>query len=146
MGLAEVVADAAGRQAVVASCVRLVEEQVDSKRGLSGAALKAGYAAFKRVRPGMVAFAVDKLLPEFAAAIDPHWAQGVAAGDPDGWFRSHQRPIAQDLLAVTDRIAGRSHNRVLVKLYQSLRGSAVDHVAEAVPRLAPLIRTHTAAR
>jgi hypothetical protein len=140
VNLTEAVSDPARRAAIVAAAVKLVEEEVAGKRGLTGAAVRTAFAAFQRVRPGIVTAAVERLLPEFATVLDPHWAQAVSSGDPDRWFRSHDRSIAHELLGVTDRLAGRSSNRVLVRLYQSLRGSALDHVAVAVPRLPSMIR------
>lgn len=124
------------------SCVRLVEDEVARKSGLSGAALRAGYAAFKRVRPGIVRDGVERLLPELAVVVDRHWGEGAATGDVDRHFRAHPARIAGDLLGVTDAIAARSSHRSLKALYGSLRGAAQAHVSEAVPRLPAVIRPH----
>ena len=72
------------------------------------------------------------------------WAIGGASGDPQRWFRDHANVVADDLLAVTDGLAERAQNRVLVKLYRSLRGQARDHVALSVPRIPELLARHTA--
>lgn len=140
MTLVEALTDPARHDAIVAACVRLVEDEVGSKRGLTGATIRTAFAAFQRIRPGIVRAAVVRLLPDMAAAIDPHWQR--AGADPDGYFARQQREVAQDLLAVSDRLAARSSNAVLVRLYKSLRGSAVEHVAAAVPRLPAVWRAH----
>lgn len=142
MTLTELLQDPALKSAVVADCVRFVEDEVAARRGLSGAALRAGYAAFQKLRPGITRAAFERLLPHFAPAMDPHWQRGCAAGDPDRWFRDHAPEVADDLLAVTDRLATESKNRVLVRLYRSLRGHARDHVVASVPRLPPLVARH----
>jgi hypothetical protein len=140
--LVEALQDAERNDAIVGACVRLVEDEVASRRGLSGAALKAGFAAFQRLRPGIVRAAVARLLPELAVAIDPHWQRAVASGDPDGHFRRNAAAIASDLLAVTDRLSARATNRVALRIYKSLRASAGEHVAAAVPRLPDIVRPH----
>lgn len=140
--LPELLARPDRKAAVVDATARLVEDEVARKSGLSGAALRAGFAAFKRVRPGIVRAGVERLLPELAAALDRHWIEGSAAGDVDGHFRAHQARIAADLLGVTDAIAARSTHRSLKTLYGSLRGAAEAHVREAVPRLPGVIRPH----
>lgn len=141
--LSQVMVDPTRRAAVVRDAAALVEAEVASKRGLRGAALKAGFKAFQRVQPGIVVRAVDRLLPHFVPAIEPLWAEATASGDPDAWFRQHDDRVAQALLGVTDGFAARAHNKVVLKIYQGLRGSAEEHVRAAVPQLPALIRTHT---
>ena len=51
--------------------MRVVDEEVAAKGGLSGIAVKAGYAAVKSIKPGFIGQVVEKLLPEFAAQLDP---------------------------------------------------------------------------
>lgn len=128
------------KERIIADCVALIDREVASKSGFSGAALKAGYAAFKKIRPGIARAAVTRLLPEMAVALDRHWQ--TAGAEPGKYFRSNATAIADDLLKVTDAIAARSDNRVLVKLYSSLRPSARDHVATAVPSIPDVIHTH----
>ena len=142
MTLSEVLEDPARRDRIVADCVQLVDDEVRARGGLSGTALRAGYSAFQKVRPGIVRAALLRLLPLMAPVLESHWTAGVASGNPDGHFRQNQHRIAEDLLGVTDDLAGRSDNRVLVRLYRSLRPAAKEPVASAVPRLSGLIRAH----
>ncbi len=140
MTLAALIEDPARKGRVVDACVRAVDEEVHAKGGLSGMALKAGYAAFQKVRPGMTRAAVVRLLPDMVPVLDRHWIEGGA--NPESHFLHHKGRIADDLLKVTDAVADRSRHAVLVKLYRSLRGAAHEHVAHGVPRLARLLRDH----
>lgn len=140
--LAEVLADAGRKRAVIADGERLIEDEVGRKSGFSGIALKTAFKTFKKIKPGVVAKALDILLPEFAPAIDPFYAQGVAAGDVAGFFRKNADTIAEGLLAVTDRKAATAENRLMVKLYKGLRGQAKGHVSAAMPGLAAMIAKH----
>ncbi len=130
------------RAGVVSSGAEIVEAEVRSKSGLRGAALRAGFRAFRAVRPGIVTEAVARLLPHFVPVLDPHWDRARESGDPHGYFRGHAPEVADGLLEVTDGMAGRATNRVMVRLYRSLRGQARGHVIAAVPRIPELIEIH----
>jgi hypothetical protein len=142
VSVSAVLADPVRRAALVSDVARLVEAEVASRSGLTGVALRAGYAGFQRVRPGILPLVVDRLLPHFAEALDPLWAKAVASGDPDAWFRAEGGTVADALLGVTDGIAARSTHRTLVGLYRSLRGQARPHVVAAAARLPALLRAH----
>lgn len=142
MTLLEALQDPTRKERIVVDCVQLVDREVASKSGLSGVALRAGYATFKRIRPGIVRAGLVRLLPEMVQVLDTHWKEGLDSGDPQRHFSTRADTIADGLLGVTDRIAERSDNRTLVKLYRSLRSSARDHVATAVPSIPAVIRTH----
>lgn len=142
MGLSEALLDSSKKSAVIADCCTLVDEEVAAKRGLSGIAVKAGYAAVKGVKPGFIANVVERLLPEFAAKLDPIWAEGVEKGDAAGYMVSNRSRVADALLSVTDAKAKSSSSGVVRGTYDKLRGSAKKNVEEAVPRLSKLIQKH----
>lgn len=142
MSLAAVLSDPTRIGSVVADGVRLIDEEVASKGGLSGAALKAGYRTVQKVKPGIVAEALGRLLPEFAPRIDPFYDRARQTGDVKGYFTTHAGDIADALLAVTDEKARRAQHAILLKVYQGLRGQARNHTIAAVPRLADLIAKH----
>lgn len=122
---------------VIDDCMQVIESEVASKRGLSGAAVKTGYAVVKKLKPGMVKEAVTKLLPEFAEALQPMYESSGGTGEA---FSAHlidnQDAAADALLGVTDRKAQDAQNKTLKKTYERLRGGAKTHVAAAVPNLA----------
>lgn len=140
MTLVELIAEPPRRAALVDACVRAVEDEVRGKSGLTGMALKTGYAAFQKVKPNMTRAGVVRLLPEMAPVLDRLWAQ--AGADPGAWFLQHRGRVADELLGVTDAVATRSHHTVLVRMYRALRGTAHEHVAAGVPRLASILGSH----
>lgn len=140
--LTEVIEDEEHRRAVVADGVRLVEQEVARKRGLSGMAIKAGFKTVNKLQPSFVERALDHLLPDFAPAVDPHFAEARASGDVEAFFTEHAGEIADSLLAVTDARARRAKNRALVAVYQRLRPRARVQVIEAMPGLARLVTKH----
>lgn len=128
---------------VLDASMQLVEQEVASKRGLSGAAVKAGFAVVKAVKPGFIKDAVSSLLPEFAQALQPMYEQSGApeAGADSGkrfetYLLDHQTEAADALLSVTDARAERAKNKTVKKTYDKMRGGAKTHVQAAIPNLA----------
>ncbi len=142
MTLVEALRDPVKRRAVVADGVLLVESEVARRRGLSGLAVKAGFQVVKATRPGVVAAALESLLPEFAPVLDPYLAAARASGDAFTYLSAHADSIADALLAVTDRKAKLSSHRGLKQAYGGLRGTARREVAQSVPGLARLVEKH----
>jgi hypothetical protein len=140
--LVDVLKDPARRKQVVAESVQIVEAEVADKSGLRGAAIKAGFATVKKIKPGIIQSAVEKLLPEFAPVVDPFYVEARGTGDVRAWFTRNGERIADALLRITDAKAERADNRVMKKVYDSLRGQAVHHTAAAMPRVASLIERH----
>lgn len=140
--LADVLKDPVRGKLVVEDGARLVEDEVRSKGGLSGMALKAGYKTVKAIRPGIIEEALGHLLPDFAPAVDPFYVKAREAGDVRGYFVRNADSIADALLSVTDRKGERAKNKVIKKAYDTLRPQAKKHTVEAVPRLAELILKH----
>jgi hypothetical protein len=132
MSLADAVEDPNKKPAIVKDCCTLVDEEVASKSGFSGLAVKAGYAAVKGVKPGFITEVVNKLLKEFAEQLDPLWVEAKTKADPHAHFTSNKAKVADALLSVTD---GK------IKAAK-MRGSAKKNVEEAVPRLSKLLQKH----
>jgi hypothetical protein len=140
--LVEVLKDPAKKQAVVRDGAQLIDDEVSSRSGLSGMAIKAGYKSVKAIKPGIIEGALHMLLPDFAPALDPFYEKGRAEGNVDAYFTKNAVTIAEAMLQVTDRRAQGAQNAVMKKVYQTLRGSAQKEVAGSVPRLAGLILRH----
>src|SRR5271163_4291936 len=102
MSLRDMINDPNKKPAIVTDCVKLVDEEVASKGGLSGLAVKAGYAAVKGVKPGFIAEVVEKLLPEFADSLGAIWDEGKTRGNASSHFVANKSRVADALLAVTD--------------------------------------------
>lgn len=128
---------------IVDDCCTLVDEEVASKGGLSGIAVKAGYAAVKGVKPGFIKHVVDSLLKEFVDAIEPLWSEGAAKGDAEAHLVANKSRAADALLAVTDAKSKNAKSSVVRGTYEKLRGTAKKNVEEAIPRLAKLLKKHS---
>ena len=142
MSLADSLNDPAKKPAVIADCVQLIDEEVASKGGLSGIAVKAGYAAVKGIKPGFIKEVVTKLLGEFAEQLDPIWAEGKAKGNASAHFVGNKSRVADALLSVTDAKSKNAKSSVVRGTYEKLRGSAKKNVEDAVPRLTKLLEKH----
>jgi hypothetical protein len=141
--LAETLTSDAKKAQVVEDCLTLIDREVEDKGGLSGMAIKAGYAAVKSIRPGFVKQVVHDLLPEFARAVDPVYQEARAEGRPvAGHFASNSGRVADALLAITDDKARRTKSGVVKATYERLRGTAKKNVEAAVPRLGQLVEKH----
>jgi hypothetical protein len=137
--------DSDRRDAVVTDLVAFVDQEVAGKSGLSGGIIKAGYAAVKKVRPGIIRSAVDGLLEDFVAALEPYWAAYQAQGGAGGFgafLTARPHEVAQALLAVTDRRAQRSSRAAVTNVYGKLRPKGEQNVIEALPRLGDLVERH----
>jgi hypothetical protein len=142
MSLGDVIHDPTKKPAIVADCCTLIDEEVAAKGGLSGLAVKAGYAAVKGIKPGFVKDVVEKLLPEFATQLDPIWEEGKKTGNAAAFLQSNKSRVADALLSVTDEKSRHAKSSIVRGTYEKLRGSAKKNVEEAVPRLARLLTKH----
>jgi hypothetical protein len=142
MSLGDAINEPTKKTAIVADCVKLIDEEVADKGGLSGIAVKAGYAAVKGIKPGFIQEVVEKLLPEFAGKLDPLWEEGKAKGKPADFLVSNKGRVADALLSVTDAKSKNAKSSVVRGTYEKLRGSAKKNVEDAVPRLSRLLEKH----
>ncbi len=122
------------RPDAVAALTKVIDAEVADKSGLGGAAVKAGYAAAKKLGGDFVSSATDRLLPQFAAALDPLWAS--KGQEP---FATHllsrSDEAANALLAVTDAKAEATTHTAAKKVYGAMRAKAKEQVVAALPRL-----------
>jgi hypothetical protein len=137
--------DSDRRDQVVTDLVDFVDREVAAKSGLSGGFIKTGYAAVKKVKPGIIRHAVDSMLDEFTDALEPYWAAYTAQPAPNGfgaYLAARPQEVSQALLAVTDRRAERSSRGSVTSVYGRLRPKGQDNVIEALPRLGDLVERH----
>src|SRR5580658_6211069 len=101
--LSETLGSDSRKSVVVDDCLALIDEEVRDKGGLTGLAIKAGYKAVQGVKPGFVRQVVVDLLPEFAQALEPIYADAKAGGGGiKTHFTSHSEQVADALLTITD--------------------------------------------
>jgi len=134
------------RPKVIADCVQLINEEVDSKGGLTGIAVKASYALVKAVKPGFINEAVDHMLDDFVKRLEPFWADAQAKNEPVGALvNARSGEVADALLTISDERAARAKNQGVKKAYEKLRPTAKKNVEAAVPRLGRLIAKYASA-
>ena len=130
------------RGKVIEDAIRLIDDEVASKSGVTGFALKAGYKVFKKVKPRVMHEAVDNLLDDFAAAIDPFYQEHLASGRKGSISETllpKRSGVAQALLSITDRRAEKQEGGVVKATYHKLRPMAVRHTEDAIPGVCRLI-------
>ncbi|MEN0061604.1 MAG: hypothetical protein AAGA48_05605 [Myxococcota bacterium] len=138
----ELLENPAAREALFRDAEDVLADRVAQSRGLTGMAIRTGFSAFQRVQPGIVGLAVARLAPHFAPILETHWAVARETDNRVAYFTMHAPTIANDLLSVTDGMADRAKNAVLVSIYRSLRGRAEAEVASAMPDVAGLLERH----
>ncbi len=144
--LNDVLGDEAKKPQIIDDCLALIDAEMAEKGGISGLALKAGYAAVKGVKPGFIRQVVSDLLPEFATALDPIFQEAKGSGKSVGDFIGAERSrVADALLSITDGKAQRAKSGVVKGTYDKLRGSAKKNVEAATPRLGKLIEKYASA-
>jgi hypothetical protein len=144
--LSEVLLVPGTRPKVIQDCVRLIEEEVDSKGGLSGLAVKGAFMVVKAVKPGFIAEAVDHMLEDFVGRLEPFHAEAQQKNEPIGPFMNQRATaVADALLAISDARAARASNQTLKKAYEKLRPTGKKHVEAAVPRIGRLVAKYAVA-
>jgi hypothetical protein len=141
--LNDILLNPAKRADVVADLNELVGQEVSEKSGVSGAAVKLGYSTVTKLKPGIVPAAVDKMLPDFADALEPFYKEFQAQGGDFGAFlASRGEAAAEALLSVTDARAAKTSSDAIKKAYEKLRPNARKNVEEALPRLGAVIQKY----
>ncbi len=133
------------RPQVIADVITLIDQEVQNKKGVAGFAIKQAYKVVSKLGGGVIRKAVDKMLDRFVAALDPFY-QSFLAGDQavalSNFLANQDSAVANALLGVTDQVRNGVDNKVLTKAYDSLRGSALKHVIDAVPGVGQLIQKY----
>lgn len=140
--LNEIVCGPENRDQVVADTVKLVDDEVAKKSGISGFAIKAGYKVVNGLKPTLIRDAVDNLLDRFVDKLEPFYTDWVAKDKSpsfDQFLSNQSKDVANALLAVTDERAANVDNATVKKTYNSLRPQGEKNVIAAVPGLGKLL-------
>lgn len=132
------------RPQVIADCQRLIEQEVSAKSGVSGTAVKLAYKTVNTFKPGHIRYMVGALLPHMVDKLEPYWQDFNASGSSGfgDFLAKHGREVSEELLSVTDARAAASRRPVVIKAYGTVRGSAVKHVAAALPQVGELVQRY----
>ncbi len=140
--LAETLLEPSARPSVVKDFVQVIEDEVRSKSGLKGLAIKTAFKTVKAFKPGIIPAVADVLLDEFVQALEPLYEEFSATdGDDFGkYVVRHGDRVAETLLSITDRRADGSKHKTLVKAYRKLRPQGKKQVVTAMPRISDMLR------
>lgn len=133
------------RPEVIADCKQLLDEEVSSKSGASGLAVKSAYTMVKAVKPGIINEAVDKLLDDFIGRLQPFYAdyRATSKGESlDAYLVGRGEEVSDALLGVTDDRAANTSRTSVKKAYEKIRPQGKKNVELALPRLGKLIEKH----
>ena len=126
---------------LIKDCLKLVETQVASKKGLAGMAIKTTFTMVKQIKPGLIEEALTQLVPKFVEKLEPFYA----VFEKEEWdnfatfLRAKASEVANALLSVTDQRAAQTDITALKKAYEKLRPAAARHVQDAIPALSELL-------
>jgi hypothetical protein len=140
--LADKMTKSPAREQVITDCVTLIDEEVKSKGGFGGIAIKTGYGLVKAVSPKFVPDVVDAMLDEWVEKLEPFYSDWQKAGGGRSftdYLTGRGGDAADKLLGVTDARAQRTKHGSVKKMYEKLRPSAKEHVEKALPRLGKLV-------
>jgi hypothetical protein len=132
------------RPKVIADCCTLLDEEVASKSGLSGFAIKAAYGVVKALKANIIPEVLTGMLDDFVARLEPFVTAWSAAptGTLSAYLSARSGEVAESLLAISDARAQGTSNQTLRKAYEKLRPMGKKNVEQAVPRLARLVEKY----
>ena len=132
------------KPAVVADCLKLIEQEVAGKSGVSGTAVKLAYKTAKSFASGYLQSTVESLLPDLVDQLEPFWADYAASGASGfgDYLAKRGDEVSEALLSITDERAAGSGRAVIVKAYRAVRGSAAKHVTAALPAVGTLVQRY----
>ena len=137
--------DKSKRPALLDACVKLVDDEVRSKGGVTGIAIKGGYKIICKIKPGIIREAMDALVDDFVRRVEPFFEAHKESGDASAFgdtLRSRKDDVAEALLGITDDRAKRAKQMTMKKVYGKLRPQAKKHVMDAVPGVAVMLTKH----
>jgi hypothetical protein len=129
---------------VVVDCLKLIDQEVSDKHGVSGAAVKIAYKTAKTFAKGYLQSTVETLLPDFVAALEPFWADFTASGSSGfgDYLVKRSDEVSEALLAITDARAKNSDRPVIIRAYGTVRGGAAKHIAAALPAVGAMVEKY----
>ncbi len=129
---------------VVADCLKLIEQEVAAKSGVSGTAVKLAYKTANAFASGYLREVVESLLPDLVAELEPYWADFTASGASGfgDYLAKRGDEASEALLSVSDARARISQRPTIIKAYGAVRGSAARHVTAALPNVGTLVQKY----
>jgi hypothetical protein len=129
---------------VLTDVLALVDNELASKSGVSGTAVKVAFKAVTAFAPGYYQETVAGLIPDMAYQLDPFWADFQASGSADfgDYLVKRGDEVSAALLEVTDEMARESGRATVVKAYGAVRKGAGKHIEAALPNLGAMVQKY----
>jgi len=142
--LTEIMLTPETQPAVVADCMKLIQQEVAGKSGVSGTAVKLAYKTASSFAPGYLQSKVEDMVPDMVAQLEPFWADFAASGASGfgDYLVKQGDGVSEALLSVTDAYAATGTRPVILKAYRTVRGGAAKHVTAALPNLGSLVQMY----
>ena len=137
----------ANRDAVVSDMAAFVESSVSGLSGFTGMAIKGAVGAARKADQNVISKGVNRLLPEFCDALDPHWRnyrESGAHADFGAYLEEHHTEVTDSILAVADRNADGIDQPTVTKVYSSVRGKLTGIIDDHLSGLGAVIEKHAA--
>ena len=130
---------------VVSDCEQLVNNEVSELSGITGTATKLAYNTVRTFDAGHIHGMIETILPRVADALQPYWTEFAAAGGGvfGDYLAKNEDEVCEALLAITDERGRNSGRPVIVKAYNTVRGSAAKHMKAALPAVGALVERYT---
>jgi hypothetical protein len=129
---------------VLADVLALVDNELASKSGVSGTAVKVAFKAVTAFAPGYYQETVAGMIPDMAYQLDPFWTDFQASGSADfgDYLVKRGDEVSAALLVVTDEMARESGRAAIVKAYGAVRKGAGKHIEAALPNLGAMVQKY----
>jgi hypothetical protein len=129
---------------VVTDVLALVDNELASKSGISGTAVKVAFKAITAFAPGYYQETVASMVPDMVEQLAPFWADFQASGSADfgDYLVKRSDEVVPAMLVVTDAMRDRSGRTAVVKAYSAVRNGASKHIEAALPNLGAMIQKY----
>jgi hypothetical protein len=129
---------------VVTDVLALVDNELASKSGISGTAVKVAFKAITAFAPGYYQETVASMVPDMVDQLAPFWADFQASGSADfgDYLVKRSDEVVPAMLRVTDAMRDRSGRTAVVKAYSAVRNGASKHIEAALPNLGAMIQKY----
>jgi hypothetical protein len=129
---------------VVTDVLALVDNELASKSGISGTAVKVAFKAITAFAPGYYQETVASMVPDMVDQLAPFWADFQASGSADfgDYLAKRSDEVGPALLTVTDAMRDRSGRAAVVKAYGAVRNGAGKHIEAALPNLGAMVQKY----
>ena len=133
------------KEAAIADLAKLLESALSNRGGISGVAIRTSVSMLKAAKPDVLQRGAARMLPKFAAALQPLFDryQSAGGGDFAAFLGNNATEATKALADAADQLMATSQNATARSLYEKFRGGAEKDIAAMVPQVGKLIQHYT---